>query len=384
MIWAQHFLDELNFIAKSRWRVAYLFAFPLAIIIAVAAMVYNGVARDLPIVVVDNDSSAMSQKINANLNSAANIKIIANEDNLENAKKYIASEKAYVIVYIPRGAQDGLLRANIKPVFIFTNATYLSTAGFAAGSARDAVNTAISDFFTESLRKRGLPSFHFRPAQVNISVLMNPQTSFEWYLQAMIIPASLHLLIACMAALVTARCLGLMKSETVSMPPSVKDKILAIWARCFVYVLVITISAALWLCWISGVRGWKINGSTILIIIGFFLLFAGTAAISIFSVILTKDTITTMSFSAVYAGSSMAYSGGSLPLNGAIAFAKIWSAAIPFSHFLTLEMDQFLGVSAKVALPQIGILSLYIIIPTIFGFVILLIRNKKGAGYENI
>lgn len=384
MNWVQSFIDELNYIAKSGWRIAYLFAFPLAIIIAVAAMVYNGVARELPIVVVDNDSSAISRKINENLNSAPNIKIIAKENNLENAKKYIVSEKAYLIVYIPHGAQDGLLRANIKPIFIFTNATYLSTAGFAASAAKEAINAAISDFFAENLRKRGLANFHFRPAQVNISVLMNPQTSFEWYLQAMIIPASLHLLIACMAALVTARCLGLMKGAAVLLPPKAIDKLSTIWARCFVYVLVVTISAAIWLCWISGIRGWQINGSTLLIIFGFFMLFAGTVAITIFAVLLTKDAITTMSFSAVYAGSSMAYSGGSLPLNGAIAFAKIWSAAIPFSHFLTLEMDQFLGASAKVALPQIGILSLYIIIPTLLGFFILLIGNKKGAQYENI
>lgn len=379
MILVQSFLDELSFIAKSRWRIAYLFAMPLAIIVAIAAMVYDGVARELPIVFVDNDSSTLSRNINENLNSSSIVKIIARENNIESAKNYIISEKAFAIIYIPRGAQDGILRGNIKPIYIFSNATYLSTAGLAAGEAKSAVNSAINNFIEDSLRKRGIHNFHFKPPQVNISVLMNPQTSFEWYFQAMIIPASLHLLIACMAALVAGRSTGLMTDENIFPPKSATDKILAIWGRCLVYVSVITIFAALWLLWISGIRGWQINGSTLLIIIGFFMLFAGTAAISVFSVILTKDVITTMSFSAIYAGSSMAYSGGTLPLNGAIAFAKIWSATIPFSHFLRLQMDQFLGASAKVALPQIGILSLYIIIPTCLGFILLFIKDKKEA-----
>lgn len=379
MILVQSFLNELSFIAKSWWRIAYLFAMPLAIIVAIAAMVYDGVARELPIVLVDNDSSTLSRNINEKLNSSPVVKIIARENNLENAKNYIISEKALVIIYIPRGAQDGLLRANIKPIYIFNNATYLSTAGLAASEAKSSISSAISSFLEDSLSKRGLPNFHFKTPQVNISVLMNPQTSFEWYFQAMIIPASLHLLIACMTALVAGRSTGLMADENISPPKNTTNKILAIWGRCLVYVLVVTIYAALWLFWISGIRGWQINGSTLLIIIGFVMLFGGTAAISIFLVILTKDVITTMSFSAVYAGSSMAYSGGTLPLNGAIAFAKIWSAAIPFAHFLTLQMDQFLGASTKVALPQIGILSLYIIIPTYLSFILLFIKDKKEA-----
>ena len=45
--------------------------------------------------------------------------------------------------------------------------------------------------------------------QVQISVLFNPEASFEWYLQALIQPAMLHLLAACVGVYAMARELGL-------------------------------------------------------------------------------------------------------------------------------------------------------------------------------
>ena len=55
------------------------------------------------------------------------------------------------------------------------------------------------------------------------------------------------------------------------------------------------------------------------------------------------------SLSALYAGSALAYSGGSLPIEGAPTVARFWHQVLPFTHYLTAQMDQFLGAPARQA-----------------------------------
>ena len=114
-----------------------------------------------------------------------------------------------------------------------------------------------------------------------------------------------------------------------------------------------------------------------LILLGHVLLLAGTALISAMLVALSKETSTALAVSAVYAGSALAYSGGSLPVEGASILARGWSGLLPFTHYLDLQMDQWLGAPPWIAARQIAILTLYIVIP---GAVTLaLLRRSREA-----
>jgi ABC-2 type transport system permease protein len=135
--------------------------------------------------------------------------------------------------------------------------------------------------------------------------------------------------------------------------------------------------AAAWLIWIAGIRGWQPQGSLALIFLGQLVLLAGTAAISAMLVALSKETSTALAVCAVYAGSALAYSGGSLPVQGASLFARGWSGFLPFTHYLDLQMDQWLGAPAWVASRQLAILSLYLLVPMLVTLVVL--RRERPA-----
>ena len=88
------------------------------------------------------------------------------------------------------------------------------------------------------------------------------------------------------------------------------------------------------------------------------MLFVATAAISTLLIALTGEVATSLSASVIYAGSALAYSGASLPITGGIAVARIWSAILPLTHFVTLEMDQMIGVDIVIWAEQAAILAL--------------------------
>ena len=372
------FIGEVKRIGKSPWLMLLLFGVPLGIIVAIVAMVSAGVARNFPIVLVDNDNSTLSRKIIDNLNASPNAKIIARTPNLEDAKSMLRSQDAMVIVYIPQDTQKNFTRGNIRPVYIFYNAAFLSTGGLAMDAAQKAVSAAIEDATIEQLHKRGLPEFRMRMLRVNSTILYNAQTSFEWYFQALIIPASLHLFIGCMVAISSLRAFGLLDGEDCGeIYSNPFAMLLNLIGRAMPYVIVVTLYACAWLVWIVGFKGWQVEGSIGAIVCGLWLLYMGTAAISIYLICLLRDAITTMSFSAVYAGSAIAYSGGTLPLNGGSKIAEVWSKIIPYTHYLNLQMDQFLGAPFSVAMPQIAILSLYTIIPLILCVPIIWLKGRN-------
>ena len=87
-----------------------------------------------------------------------------------------------------------------------------------------------------------------------------------------------------------------------------------------------------------------------------------TAAISALLVAGAKRVGTALSLTAIYAGSALAFSGGTLPLNGASWLAVGWSAVLPYPHYLALAMDQALGSPPALALRPGAVLLGYVLI----------------------
>ncbi|MEG8024839.1 hypothetical protein QP162_11005 [Sphingomonas aurantiaca] len=131
---------------------------------------------------------------------------------------------------------------------------------------------------------------------------------------------------------------------------------LAVAGRLVPHVAIGTAWLCLWLVWLTLGQGFAFTGAIGLVAIGGLLLFVASAAIAALLILLTGEVATSLSASVIYAGSALAYSGASLPITGGLAFARIWSAILPLTHYVTLEMDQAIGVDLAVWAKQAAIL----------------------------
>ena len=110
-----------------------------------------------------------------------------------------------------------------------------------------------------------------------------------------------------------------------------------------------------------------------MIVFGQVVLYAGTAAISALFVAATRKIQDPMVFSVIYAGTAIAYSNATLPLKGGSVIARTWSQAIPYRHYIDLQMGQFLDAPLFEALRPLSILALYIVVAG--GGAVLLLRK---------
>lgn len=360
------FERELAHLARDRWDQALLFAMPLLLLGVLAAMLLAGAPRELPVAVVGPDTTRVQALARA-IDETEAVRVVAHPASEGEALSLVRRGTIVAFVEIPERATS--------PARVSYNAAYLSAGGIARRAIAGAVREGRLDAALDDRGLSGILVAQERPPPVSFALLGNPAASFEWYLQALVDPAVLHLLVACATAMAMGRRL--------------EQRSLAAWARAsggiagalvgklLPYVAIVTAWGAVWMIWIAGARGWAPAGSLFLVLAGQALLYAATAALSALLVALSRDTSSALAASAVYAGSALAYSGGSLPVAGGSLFARGWSGALPFTHYLDLQMDQWLGAPPSVALGQLGLLSLYVLVPGALAW--WLIRREAAA-----
>ncbi len=367
---------ELTHLRHCRWDLAMLTLMPAALLLAMGAMLFGGVARDLPIAVVDHDATSASRAIIRAIDASPAVRIAAIGDDLPGALTLVRREQAWAIVEIPRGVGSGLARGTAPAIHIRYQASFLSTGTQALRGISSAVTAASAELVAGELSAHALPIPRLTPLSVQVTALYNAATSFEWYLLALIDPAVLHLLTACVCVMALGR--------------ELRDKSLAAWARAsggvapaligkmLPYVAVISLWGVVWLLYLTLARGWRVEGSIVLIIAGQTLFYLATAGISALLVAVTRETATGLSASAVYAGSALAFSGATLPLDGGSGFARIVSEILPLTHYLALQMGQFVGDAPGTALGPMLALCGYVVIAG-GGAIVLIERSGRSA-----
>ena len=72
---------------------------------------------------------------------------------------------------------------------------------------------------------------------------------------------------------------------------------------------------------------------------------------------------TSLSLTGLYAGTSLAFSGATFPVQGAPLFAQVWSQLLPFTAYLKLQAQQLdLGAAWTASLSLLGTLLLFVLV----------------------
>jgi ABC-2 type transport system permease protein len=374
-VFARALSAELAHLRHSRWDLAMLTLMPAVLLFVMGAMLFGGVARDLPIAVVDHDGTGASRAIQRDLDAAPAIHVVSVGGDMAAALTLVRRERAWAIVEIPQGVGAGLARGTAPAIHILYQGSFLSTGTEARLGITAAVSSATGDLIGAELTAHALPAPRLSPLTVQATALYNAATSFEWYLLALVDPAVLHLLTACVTVMALGRelrdkSLGAWARSTGGAFPALAGKLLP-------YVAAMSGWGIAWILYLTLARGWRVEGDIALIVMAQALFYAGTACISALLIAITRETATGLSASAVYAGSALAFSGATLPLDGGSLFARIVSSILPLTHYLALQMGQFTGDAFSTAVPPLACLLVYVGVAG-GGAVLLIARSARA------
>lgn len=356
-------LRECARLRADPWDLALVTWIPLLLLALFAWMFSAGVPRELPVAVVDHDNSAVSRELVRALDAAPGLRVVSRPTGLPQAWSEVRATRAFAVAYVPAGTEREILRGGSAVVFAHYNASH-QTAGQAAvrgiGEAVQAAGGRIARH--EVALVRGPEAVRAPTLQVQATVLANAARSYEHFLLGLLFPALLHL-VACLT-MVSALGRELRDGSAGAWLRESGDRLLpAVAGKLAPYLLLFTAYGVASLVWLAAIRGGGVAGSAPMLVAAQAAMYLAYGGIALLLVGATRNMGTALSLTGLYAGTSLAFSGATFPIQGAPLFAQIWSHLLPFTPYLKLQAQQLdRGAAWTVSLPLLGILLLFVLV----------------------
>ncbi len=161
---------------------------PAALSVLVAAVLFYGlvyplpyapqVFRDVPILVVDNDHSALSRQVLRYLDATEQMAVVSSAADMRAARAALLRGEAYGIIEIPAEFERRVRRGEAPAIGVFANAAYLLPYSEIGRSSRAVVMTLSARTQVLSLAAAGKPLHAARaeqaPLRVSVTELFDP------------------------------------------------------------------------------------------------------------------------------------------------------------------------------------------------------------------
>ncbi|MBN8847795.1 MULTISPECIES: ABC transporter permease [unclassified Sphingomonas] len=346
---------EVRFLATHFWDLALVTWVPLLLMAVVAIQLSSGVMRGLPIAVVDQDGTAVSRELTRRLDAAPGLHVAARPADMRAAEALVRSNRAYVVVLIPADTERAVLRGSTGSITTFYNASYSTPSGAALREVGNVVQGYAATLAAEQTAAVAGPGKVRRPpVAAQSAVLFNPQGSYELQLVALVHPALLHLIfmVAVVSALGRELRDGTIGAWIGADPPA--RAAAAVAGKLAPYLAIFTGWGLLAVGYVAGLRGWPVAGSVAMLIAGYAAMYLAYVGVSLLVLGLSLSMGKALSAAGLYAGASFAFAGAIFPVESASAFARLWSALLPYSAFAKLLAEQWImGASIRQSMWQV-------------------------------
>lgn len=189
---------EWRFLAKNPWDLTMILWLPLATVLLVWWIFSQTQITNLPIGVMDQDQSPLSNTVARYLDASPDITIQHFYYSQATAKAAILQRDIYAVVIIPENFERNILSSKPAPLILQVNAQYGTHSGIIQKSVQSVAGTLSAGVEIKRLIKQGMAPSQAAVAYSPISIqrisLFNVATNYQQFLASTVIPALLHIL----------------------------------------------------------------------------------------------------------------------------------------------------------------------------------------------
>ncbi|WP_317201215.1 ABC transporter permease [Janthinobacterium sp.] len=328
------------------WDLGMLSWIPLLLYALTWAIFSGGIARDIPVAVIDQDNSAVSRQLARWLDASPGVAVVARPADSEAALALLRERRAYGFMLIPRGFETELFNARPASVQWIYNGQFSSHAGGLLRDVRTVVSTLSAGVEITARGKRGAGAVQaaqqFEPIRARLVTLYNENTSYESFLAMALIPSMLQIFVVVAVVTTIGREL---RDATVpqwlaaargSWPRAVAGKLL-------IPLLAFAAQALLFLLFFAVLRGWAVAGSVAAMVCALLLLVLAYLGVGVLLIGVTLSLRNALSAAAFITAPAFAYAGQGFPVLAMPPLARAWAEALPLTHYLQLQSRHWLG-----------------------------------------
>jgi len=178
---------------------------PLILFTFLSFIYLNGVVREIPVAVLDEDHSALSASYIRLIESSGSLKIVKYVASRDEMKKEIMDGNIYGCFVIPGRMESELKKGKSSTVTVYNNTSNLITGNTLLKEATTITKTFSGGVLLKKLRSKGLMEEQvldiINPVKVETQSLYNSNYNYLNYLIPGLIPATLQMIIMLIAVL---------------------------------------------------------------------------------------------------------------------------------------------------------------------------------------
>lgn len=333
--------DEWQFICHDAWLKALLFWLPILLVAIIWGIFSAGIARDLPIGVVDNDNSSVSRALIRNYDASPTLAVVEHFYSKKQASAALKEGSIYAVVIIPHALEKNTLLGKSPQVTAFYNSQFILIGKLVSSALLSAHGTYVAQLetFKDLINTHGKieqAMAEALPISYQITPLFNANTHYGQFLVTAIIPAMWQILIIATVVLVLATPLRRTKVEVWLADLNFTNVLITL----IPYVFIFWLQGIIYLSVFYGALHWPMHGSWFLLIFAQLLLVIACVSVATLFFFITLDATRAISLVAGFAAPAFAFMGITFPTTDMPFIAQLWRALLPISHYINIQIEQ--------------------------------------------
>ena len=332
------------------------------------ALLFNqGVARNIPIAILDEDHTTLSRKVAQMIDDTPTAMVAYDIQDIDEGERLMREGRVMAIVQIPAFFEKCILSNTQTHIENYVSGTNITVNGLLSKDIQTAVTTFSAGIQLQLLTKQGLTErqamAQLMPVRFDRHVLFNPYINYGYYLAPSFLPMMLLIFVVLMTVfsigteLKNATAREWLRTADDSVGAALLGKTLPVTVGMFLLSLAMFVI-------IFKVVGTPLNGSLGVILTGTLLFIMSYQAISVLIVSLLANLRLSLSIGGGYSVLAFTFSGLTFPIMAMWEPMQWLSRLFPFTYYTDLFVDQMLrGAPVVCSLPDLGWMSLFVVLP---------------------
>ncbi len=332
------------------------------------ALLFNqGVARNIPIAILDEDHTTFLTKVAQMIDDTPTAMVAYDIQDIDEGERLMREGRVMAIVQIPAFFEKCILSNTQTHIENYVSGTNITVNGLLSKDIQTAVTTFSAGIQLQLLTKQGLTErqamAQLMPVRFDRHVLFNPYINYGYYLA----PSFLPMMLLIFVVLTTVFSIGTelknasarewLRTADDSVGAALLGKTLPVTVGMFLLSLAMFVI-------IFKVVGTPLNGSLAIILTGTLLFIMSYQAISVLIVSLLANLRLSLSIGGGYSVLAFTFSGLTFPIMAMWEPMQWLSRLFPFTYYTDLFVDQMLrGAPVVCSLPDLGWMSLFVVLP---------------------
>lgn len=362
---------EAGRVAATPFYALLVLVLPLLSFAVLLVLFRAGVPRDLPVVVVDRDHTALSRQVARMIDATPAMRVAWQAPDAEAGRRRILEGQAYAMVVIPEDTERDVRRGTGGRIVAHYNAQLLLPASLIRRDLRTAVGTLSAGLELRVREARGespkTALAHLEPIRLDQHTLFNPQLNYVYFLVTALLPTMLQIFMM----LATVHAVGVELKESTAgewLTASGGSTWRALAGKLLPYTVVFVALALLMLAVLFRWVGVPLQGSLQVTVVATILFVLAYQAMGLLVVAWQANLRLATSSTALYCAPAFAFVGVTFPTMAMPPLGRAWGELLPLTHYLRVLWDQGLrGAPTAVSMPSVAALAAFVVVAGIGG-----------------